>query len=138
MTEAALTVADLMSHEAATLWRNDELSIADNLMALGRIRHIPILDEDGRLAGIVSQRDLFRSALVKALGYGSVAQDRALKNIRIKEVMTNDVFTTTPHTPLNEAAALMLQHKVGCLPVLDGDKLVGILTESDFVARYAD
>ena len=65
-----LTVRDIMAKNPATLGRNDTLNIADDVMSLGRIRHMPIVDE-GSVVGIISQRDLFRSALVKALGYGS-------------------------------------------------------------------
>ena len=55
----------------------------------------------------------------------------------VKEAMAVDVVTTTPDTPLSEAAATMLERKIGCLPVLEGDKIVGIITESDFVAQFA-
>lgn len=131
-------VRDLMVREVATLNRNDELSLADEVMRLGRIRHLPVIDEEtGKLVGVVSQRDLFHSALVRALGYGEVAARRLLKTIPVKEVMTNDPVTTTADTPLREAAGAMLAGKIGCLPVVDGDELVGILTEADFVSLTA-
>jgi CBS domain-containing membrane protein len=104
-------------------------------MHLGRIRHLPVLDDDGeQLVGIVSQRDLFRSALAKALGYGESAQRKLLDTFSVKEVMTTDVITTTPDTPLIEAARVLMEHKIGCLPVVENGRLVGILTEGDFVA----
>ena len=130
-------VRDLMTPEAATLQRNDKLSIADNVMQLGRIRHMPVIDEDGQLCGIVSQRDLFRGALVQAFGYGSVAQKRVLDTIVVKEVMATDVVTVSPNQKLVEAARLMAERKIGCLPVVEEGKLVGILTEGDFVAWFA-
>src|SRR5262249_34571902 len=71
-------VRDLMTSAVRTLRRNDELSIADDLMSSNRIRHLPVLDEDGLVCGVVSQRDLFRGALVKALGYGTSAQKKVL------------------------------------------------------------
>jgi len=132
-----MRVRDLMSSEVVTLDRNDQLSIADRVMNLGRIRHMPVLDEDGRLCGLVSQRDLFRGALVRALGYGTAAQNKILDSLRVKEVMATDLATAHPDTPLAEAAALMQRRKIGCLPVVDGERLVGILTESDFVAHVA-
>lgn len=122
-----------MSREVVTLGRNDTLQTADDVMRLGRIRHLPIVDDDQQLAGIVTQRDLFHGGLVKALGYGTRARGIALESLVVKEAMTTEVITTTPDTPLADAAKIMLERKIGCLVVLYGDKIVGILTESDFV-----
>lgn len=126
-------VGDVMTRELVTLGRNERLLVADDVMKLGRIRHLPIVDEDGKLAGIVSQRDLFHSGLLRALGYGSHARQQALDSLVVKEAMKTDVITTTPDTSIKDAAKLMLEKKIGCLLVLEGDRLVGILTESDFV-----
>lgn len=130
-------VRDLMSHPVRTLERNDKLSIADTVMRNERIRHLPILDDSGRLVGIVSQRDLFLNALTRALGHGTVARDRVLGAIAVKEVMTEDVVTTAPETPITAAAQLMVDRKIGCLPVVEGDAVVGILSESDIVSAVA-
>jgi len=130
-----LSVRDVMTAEVTTLKRNEKLTLADDLMHLGRIRHLPVLDDDGeQLVGIVSQRDIFRSALAKALGYGESAQRKLLDTFSVKEVMITDVITTTPDTPLIEAARVLMEHKIGCLPVVENGRLVGILTEGDFVA----
>ena len=127
-------VRDLMTTDVATLGRNDSLRTVDDVMRLGRIRHLPIVDEDGSLAGIVSQRDLFHSGLLRALGFGTRARDQALDSLLVKEAMKTDVVTATPDTPLVDAAKLMLDRKIGCLVVLEAGKIAGILTESDFVA----
>lgn len=132
-----LKVRDVMTTRVKTLQRNDQLSIADDLMSQARIRHLPVLDEEGQLCGVVSQRDLFRGALVKALGYGSSAQAKVLSMLAVKEVMATEVLTTDPDAPIAEAAKLMIERKIGCLPVVEKGKLVGILTESDFVALAA-
>lgn len=126
-------VRELMTPAVKTLGRNDQLSLADDVMRAERIRHLPVLDEEGQLCGIVSQRDMFRGALAAALGYGELAQRKLLGTLVVKEVMTTDVVTTTPQTSIAEAARLMLERKIGCLPVVDGGRLVGMLTESDFV-----
>ena len=126
-------VRDVMTQDVVTLGRNESLRTASDVMSLGRIRHLPIVDDDGSLAGIVSQRDLFHSGLLRALGYGSYAQGKALDALVVKEAMKTDVVTTTPETPLTDAARLMLQRKIGCLIVMEGRKIAGILTESDFV-----
>ena len=133
MKSTLTLVRDLMSAEVVTLGRNDKLVAAEDLMRLGRIRHLPVLDDDGGLAGIVSQRDLFHSGLIRALGYGAHAQQRALATVTVKEAMTTDVVTTTPDTPLREAARTMLERKIGCLVVVEGGRVAGILAESDFV-----
>lgn len=134
----AVRVRDLMHDAPKTLGRNDQLTIADDVMSAARIRHLPVLDEDGRLCGILSQRDMFRGALAAALGYGTAAQRKMLSMLVVKEVMTTDVVTIGPDASLADAAKLMLTRKVGCLPVVEGGQLVGILTESDFVALAAD
>ena len=133
-----LRVRDLMIKEVTTLKRNDKLTLADDIMQLGRIRHLPVLDDDEKLlVGMVSQRDLFRGALARALGYGEHASRKVLDSLVVKEVMSTDVITTTPDTPLVEVARVMMERKIGCLPVVEGERLVGIITEADFVAMVA-
>jgi CBS domain-containing membrane protein len=133
-----IRVQDIMTTQVTTLKRNEKLTLADNLMQLGRIRHLPVLDDDGEeLVGIVSQRDLFRGALARALGYGPHAQNKILDTFFVKDLMATEVVTTTPETLLAEAARLMMERKIGCLPVLKNGHLVGIITEGDFVALAA-
>jgi CBS domain-containing protein len=133
MSGAQKTVRDVMSTDVTTLEINDKLTIADDVMRLGRIRHLPVLDPDGRVVGVVSQRDLFRGALARNLGYGEHAQQKLLEILYVKEVMTSDPETIAPDTPLTEAARRLFERKIGCLLVVEDDKLVGILTEGDFV-----
>jgi len=133
-----LRVRDIMAAEVTTLKRNDKLTLADDVMQLGRIRHLPVLDDDGKeVVGILSQRDLFRGALALALGYGPHARRKIIDTILIKEVMTTEVITTSLETPLAEAARVLMKRKIGCLPVVKDGHLVGILTEGDFVAMVA-
>src|SRR5688572_10862623 len=133
MTTAPTLVRDLMSIDVVMLGRNDKLVAAEDLMRLGRIRHLPVVDDDGALVGIVSQRDLFHNGLIKALGYGVHAQQHALATVTVKEAMTTEVVTTTPQTPLREAARTMLERKIGCLVVVEAGKVAGIISESDFI-----
>jgi CBS domain-containing membrane protein len=133
-----LKVRDVMTADPTTLKRNDKLTLADDIMRLGRVRHLPVVDDDGQtLAGIVTQRDLFRDALAQALGYGKHAQRKILDTLAVKDVMTTDVVTTGPETSLVEAARILTERKIGCLPVVENGRLVGILTEGDFVALVA-
>jgi CBS domain-containing protein len=130
-------VRDLMTKEVHTVGRNDPVTTVDALMEERRIRHVPVLDEEGALAGIVSRRDVFRSAMKRLLGYGTHAQDRMLANLVVKEVMTNAVETIGPDAPLAEAARRMIERRIGSLVVVEGERLVGILTDTDFVRKVA-
>ncbi len=130
-------VRDLMTRDVSTLELDEDLALADRIMSLSRIRHMPVVDGDGHLAGIVSQRDLYRSALVRVLAQGPIAEARALGTLRVREVMSTDVETARPDDTLGSAARRMAVRKIGCLPVVEGRRLVGILTESDFVLAFA-
>ncbi len=137
MALAELKVKDIMSREVQTVERNDQLGVADKRMSEQRIRHLPVLDMDGSVCAVVSQRDLFRGALLRNLGYGSRAEDALMKQIVVKEAMSGSLYTTTPETSIGAAAQIMLEQKIGCLPVIEDGKLVGIVTEADFVRLVA-
>ena len=138
MAQSVLKVRDVMTRDIKVVRRNDELAIADDLMKQARIRHLPVLDEDGLVCAVVSQRDLFRGALLRSLGYGRRAEESMLRQVPVKEAMSENVYTTQPDTPLADAARTMVERKVGCLPVVEGGKLIGILTESDIVRLAAE
>ena len=138
MARSTLRVKDVMTREVHTVGRNDQLSIADTLMKQARIRHLPVLDEDGIVCAVVTQRDLFRGALLRALGYGARAEEAMLRQLAVKEAMSAELHTTTPDTPVPDAARMMIERKIGCLPVVEGEKLVGIVTETDLVRLVAD
>ena len=126
-------VRDLMRPAVAMLKENDQLLIADDVMRLGRVRHLPIIDDDEKLVGILSQRDLLRGALARTLGYGEHGQRKLMGILAVKEVMTRDVATIEPDAHIHDAARVMLDRKIGSLVVVDEGRAVGILTESDFV-----
>jgi CBS domain-containing membrane protein len=133
-----LKVRDVMTADPTTLKRNDKLTLADDIMRLGRVRHLPVTDDDGQtLVGIVTQRDLFRDALAQALGYGKRDQRKLLDSLAVKDVMTTAVVTIRPDASLVYAARVLTERKIGCLPVVENGRLVGILTEGDFVALIA-
>jgi CBS domain-containing protein len=118
-------VADLMSRDVVTLEEDDDLGLAESILGLGRIRHLPVARGE-TLLGLVTHRDLVRA----------LAETKGEKGRKASEIMRRDVRTVTPTTRLREAAELMLKHKLGCVPVLEDGKLVGILTEADLV-RFA-
>lgn len=132
-----LKVRDVMTREVHTVERNDQIGLADRRMAEHRIRHLPVLDESGEVCAVVSQRDLFRGALLRTLGFGSRAEETLMKQVVVKEAISGELVTIGPDAPLAEAAKLMFEKKIGCLPVIDDRKLIGILTEADFVRLAA-
>lgn len=138
MSVGKILVEDVMSTNVFTLGRNDRLSIADDLLKQQRIRHIPVLNSDGNLCGILTQRDLFRGILLRSLGYGDRAEQKLLDSLSIKDAMHDEVLTISPKSTLSDAANLMLSNKVGCLPVVDGERLVGMISEADFVKQFAN
>ncbi len=130
-----MKVKEVMVKEVATLDVNDELSLANDIMRLGRIRHLPVVDGT-KLAGIISERDLFRSSLAQALGYGGQASRELMKTLRIKDIMVKEVATISPEAKLCDAVRAMMDKKIGCLPVVEGDRLVGLITETDIMLQY--
>lgn len=137
MLPRSVIVREIMTKDPATLGRNDTLDLADQIMNLGRIRHMIVVDGDD-VVGVISQRDLFHSALAAALGYGRKAQQSLMKTIAIKEIMNEPVITITPDTSVKEAARQMVDKKIGCLPVMEGQSLVGIVTETDILRYVVD
>jgi len=135
-TDEETKVQDIMTRNPHTLEADDVLDLADDLMSMARIRHIPILS-GGKIVGIVSQRDLFFSALVKALGLQPREQKDLMKTIRARELMSHPVITISPGASVKEAARLMGQNKIGCLPVVKGKQFVGIVTETDILNYVA-
>jgi len=134
--DASLRVADVMTREVRTLGPNDRLVLADELMKQDHFRHVVVVD-GGRVIGVLSQRDIFHGALAWSVGYGLRAHEQLLATTPVKNVMASHVVTVDRDAPLTEATALFLEHKIGCLPVVAGDALVGILTETDFLALMA-
>lgn len=129
-----LSVRDLMTEQVVTVGPEDDLSVVYDLMDSRRIRHLPVVEE-GELVGLVTQRDLLRGALGEAGGLPMSAQREMLRSIQVDAVMVSEPTTVEADTTLREAGELLLEHKLGCLPVVEGNELVGIITESDFV-RY--
>jgi CBS domain-containing protein len=127
-------VSEIMMKDPVTLNADDILDLANDIMHLGRIRHIPILD-NGKVVGVLSQRNLFQSALAAAMGMRPQERKEHLKAIRVRDVMSAPVVTASPATGVKEAARTMVDKKIGCLPVMENDRLVGLVTESD-ILRY--
>jgi acetoin utilization protein AcuB len=89
--------------------------------------------EQGEVVGLVTQRDLFKAAQSSAMGYGEKAQQAYLQSVRVKEIMTYPVVTITPDISVAAAADMMITKGIGCLPVVDDQKLIGMVTKTDLL-----
>ena len=133
----ALTARDLMTARVFAVRPTDPLGAVRDLMLEHNVRHVPVVDADGDLVGLISQRDLLRNALVDQAEVPAYVEDALLKRLTAAEVMTAYLDRVSPDTDIREAAQIMFDNKYGCLPVTVGDRLVGILTEADFVRFLA-
>jgi CBS domain-containing membrane protein len=116
-----MLVADLMTSQLRCLRETDSLADAVAAMQELFIRHIPVVDEAGRLAGLVTQRDLLS------------LEHKKDPTTPLRDIMRTGVATVGPDTPLRAAAETMIYNKYGCLPVVEEGGLVGIITETDFL-----
>jgi CBS domain-containing protein len=110
--------------------------LANDVICLGRIRHIPVVD-GGKLVGLLSERDLLGAAANQIYGLKQKSKSALLKGVLIKSIMKKRVATVTPDTPISDAARLMAEKKIGCVPVLRDETLVGLVTTTD-ILRYAE
>jgi CBS domain-containing membrane protein len=132
----ALRVRDLMTAGVFAVNVNDHLVTVSDLMDERNIRHAPVV-EDGKLVGLISNRDLLRNTVRGQSGLPPEIERAAQLTVTAGEIMTRDVETAEPDQDIRDAARVMLEGKYGCLPVVEGSRLVGILTESDFVRFLA-
>jgi CBS domain-containing protein len=129
-----MEVRQLMVRDVVTLEVGTTLDIVDDVMTLKRIRHLPVM-ENGVLVGLVTQRDLFRAGISSILEFRKHAVKEWLAQIQVREVMTQKLVTIGADAPVEDAVALMIDRKIGCLPVVADGKLVGLLSETDCL-RY--
>jgi CBS domain-containing protein len=125
-----MRVRELMQKDVVTVDAAAHLDVAEELMRMDRIRHLPVVS-DGRLVGLVSQRDLFRAALSSAIARSPQDEQRWLARIPVRQAMTREVLSAHPDADLGHAVEMMLRERVGCLPVVEEGRLVGLLSETD-------
>jgi acetoin utilization protein AcuB len=132
-------VRDRMSSPAVTIIPDTSLQAALNLMHEHRFRRLPVVDEKGRLVGIVSERDLLYASPPPATLLSGLELNYVLTERRVDEIMTRNVLTATPDTFVEDAARLMVDNKVGGLPVVEGDNhVVGVITETDVFRAFIE
>jgi acetoin utilization protein AcuB len=137
MRQGAARVRDYMTAEPETLESSQTLLDAVLLLRRKDVRHIPILD-NGVLAGIVTDRDVARCAPSMLLRLPPQEYNRIFEETIIGKVMSHPAVSTTPEAPLAEAVGVMFRSRLGCLPVLEGTKVVGIITVKDMLRALYD
>ena len=130
-----LAVKDMMSKDVFVLYLDDNLLLAEEMMQWKRIRHIPVVDREYNLKGLVTHRDILRASISTVAQLSNLEVHDIQTHIFLQDIMRTSVFTIRPEADIKEAARVMLREKIGCLLVVEGDRLVGILTEADFL-RY--
>jgi len=133
-----MLVGNRMTQRPITVTEDASLDQALELMHSENVRRLPVLDKSGHLVGIVSELDLLKASPSPATSLSMYELPYLLSKIKMRDIMTKDVVTVTEDTPLEEAALVMAENKIGGLPVMRGDKLVGIITETDLFKIFLE
>lgn len=126
-------VSDVMQKNPITVNLNENLDTATGLLSDHNFRHLPVVNSDGDIQGVISDRDLLNAILRIPPGKLFDRIDNPWNETKVRSVMSKTPETVGPDTTLMEAGSILLENKINCLPVVEGDHLVGIITSSDFV-----
>jgi predicted transcriptional regulator len=129
-------VRDIMPEKMVTVSAGDTLSTVEDIMTLGRVRHMPVT-QAGKLVGVVSERDLLRASLSTLSSFGADQRRAFLQAVEIARVMSTPAITIGPEATVEAAARIMADEKIGCLPVVQGERLLGLITETDLLRYFA-
>jgi CBS domain-containing membrane protein len=133
-----IKVKDIMTDEVFVLHATQTLELVRSLMRIKHVRHVPIVEPDNTFVGLMTHRDLLAQTISHLADVDEDEQEYLDRNIHIVNIMKTDVITSDPEMDLCEAITLLLEHKYGCLPVVSEGKLVGIVTEADFLKLTLD
>ena len=129
-----MLVRDVMSAPVFTIREDKTLRVADEIMNWAHIRHVPVVDAKGRLVGILSHRDLLSAAIsTLAVGISNVERAQRMASTDVRKIMKQPIAVIAPGDSVQQAAHQLLSRKIGCLPVIEDDKLVGIVTAADLL-----
>jgi len=128
-----LKVKDIMTSEVFVLYATQTLELVRSLMRIKHVRHVPIVDADNTFVGLMTHRDLLAQTISHLAEVDESEQEYLDSHIHIMNIMKTDVVTADPEMTVCSAISLLLNHKYGCLPVVSDGKLVGIVTEADFL-----
>jgi CBS domain-containing membrane protein len=133
-----IRVADLMTRRVYTLTPMQSLPLAESMMGLLHVRHIPVVDAERRVVGIVTHRDLLQAKISSLAPLSDDERAELQLSVPVSRVMRTNVWTIAPQALAVSAARIMREHKMGCLPVVHDGRLVGIVTEADLLALVTD
>jgi CBS domain-containing membrane protein len=128
-----LKVKDIMTSEVFVLHAAQTLELVRSLMRIKHVRHVPIVEPDNTFVGLMTHRDLLAQTISHLADVDEEEQEYLDRNIHIMNIMKTDVTTADPEMDICSAITLLLEHKYGCLPIVSEGKLVGIVTEADFL-----
>lgn len=131
------TVGSVMTANPVTIKTGDSLLAATRVLKEKKFKHLPVLDGNGALVGVVTDRDLKRASASDATTLEVHELLYLLDKLKIEQVMTRKVVSTKPDETVQEAAKRMVEAGIGCLPVLDGNQVVGIVTKDDLLRLVA-
>ena len=129
-------VRDVMQRKIVTIGVGERLSTVEDIMTLGGVRHMPVV-HGGELVGVVTERDLLRASLSVLTDLRRDERRAFLNAVDISRVMSSPPITVGPDEPVEQAALMMAEHKIGCLPVVEGERLLGLVTETDVLRYFA-
>ncbi len=133
-----MLVKDHMTTKVITIAPSTSVSDALNLVRINKIRRLPVIDRDGKLIGIVSEKDLLYASPSPATSLSVYEIGYLLSKLKVEDIMTRKVISVDENVPIEEAALIMTQNKIGALPVVREGKLVGIITETDIFKVLLD
>ena len=133
-----MLISEFMTPNPITVQIDTKVPDALRLMKEKNVRRLPVLDKDGLLVGIVSDKDLLYASPSPATTLAVWELPDLLSRIKVKHVMTKNVITVSPKTTVEEAARILADNKIGGLPVLAGSELVGIVTETDLFKLFLE
>lgn len=128
-----ITLSEIMTEQPFTLGPDNSLKQAIDLMNQERIRHIPIVNDEQHLLGLVTLSDVLAARESKLVLDSQEREEEFTDNVQLAELMTRNVACVDPHAGIKEAALYLQRHKYGCLPVVERGRLIGIVTDSDFI-----
>jgi acetoin utilization protein AcuB len=131
-----ICVADIMITRVVTIDMDDRLTLAKEIFDHVSFHHLIVVDDKEQLSGILSYRDFLRALSPNIGTAAELIRDTETLQKRVHQVMSHNPFTIAPHCDINQASRLILDHDIGCLPVLDNNIIVGIITWKDLLNAY--
>ena len=128
-----MKVKELMQTSVATVREDETLTIVDDLMKTGWVRHLPVINATNQLKGVITQRDVLKASMSSMAGADPAAQQQWLNQMLVRNVMTKKPITIGAEADISEAIDKILAGKFGCLPVTEEGKMVGLITETDLL-----